>query len=298
MTLDLPQAPNNSSAYVISNQADGQLDDAANAYLSIAMSDADYVLSAAEEQEHGFLEFTGTLTADRNIDFLAAKERNMTLKNSTAGGFNLIARYAAGGSTVVIEPSTAEIIQATGADIVPAGGSSGGGGGGGSVSLVGGQRRASVYLTSSQLITDNASSVAISWDAADFDNMSAWSGANASRLTVPAGANAVKLTANIEWEFDADGRRLIFLRKNGIDFRPQPTRRQNATGVGETEQGFSSGPLEVTAGDYFEVFVFLNAAGNDRNVVTGNKSWFAMEVVDPIGNVAAAQTTDATATEL
>lgn len=128
--LDLSTAANNSSAYLLSNTADQETSDSNNRYKSIAMSDADYALTADDQQRAGYLEFTGTLTAARNIDMLATKSRQMTIRNSTAGGFDLTVRYAAGGGTVTVSSNDVKTIQATGTDIIEAGGGGGGGGGG------------------------------------------------------------------------------------------------------------------------------------------------------------------------
>ena len=127
--LDLPIAANNSSAYLASNEADLKVDNSGNRYKSVAMSDADYELTPDDQQNAGFVEFTGTLTEQRNIDMLATKMRKMTFKNSTLGGFDLVVRYAAGGATVTIPNGEERGIQATGSNVIPDGGGSGGGGG-------------------------------------------------------------------------------------------------------------------------------------------------------------------------
>ena len=105
--LDAPDwVGGQNSPHVPVNDSRDQLDRAQNQSDSITLSDADYSLTAQDQQERGFLTFTGTLTGDRNITLLAGKHRQMSIENATTGGHNLVVKYAAPGDTVAVSPGT------------------------------------------------------------------------------------------------------------------------------------------------------------------------------------------------
>ena len=100
----------------VNDQRDG-LDRAMNQAALIALSDADYSLTAQDQQERGFLTFTGALTADRNITLLSGKHRQMTVENATTGGHNLVVKYAVPGDTVAVSPGARALLQGDGTNV-------------------------------------------------------------------------------------------------------------------------------------------------------------------------------------
>src|SRR5579885_1143511 len=72
--------------------------------ISIAMLDANYTLTASD-LTHPILEFTGTLTADRNIVCPTTTGAVFIVSNKTTGGFNLVFHRADSADTGVTVPA-------------------------------------------------------------------------------------------------------------------------------------------------------------------------------------------------
>jgi hypothetical protein len=110
-------AGNNSAAFTRSNECDDKLDNAMNSALAIATGDANVTLTAAQQNEEGLLEFTGALTADRDVTLLAGQERRLTGCNNTTGAFDLVFKYAT-GATVSVRSGEIVDIHADGTDVL------------------------------------------------------------------------------------------------------------------------------------------------------------------------------------
>lgn len=110
-------AGNNSAAFTRSNECDDKLDNAMNSALAIATGDANVTLTAAQQNEEGLLEFTGALTADRDVTLLAGQERRLTVYNNTTGAFDLVFKYAT-GATVSVRSGEIVDIHADGTDVL------------------------------------------------------------------------------------------------------------------------------------------------------------------------------------
>jgi hypothetical protein len=95
-----------------------RLDDAKESILAIPTADANVTLTTAQQYDNGFLEFTGALTANRDVTFLAAKERSIVVLNSTTGGFSLTCKYPSGGTTVVLDHSVPTMIHLDGTNVI------------------------------------------------------------------------------------------------------------------------------------------------------------------------------------
>lgn len=140
-----------------------------------------------------------------------------------------------------------------------------------------------VKLTSTQSIPDTTST-AVSWSAAEYDNASIWSGGSPTRLTVPTGVRWVRLQANVAFAIDAagTGRRLVKIKKNGSDGFGLPIMHiwPNESFGARTDLNVCSAALQVTGGDYFEVFVEQGSGGSIGLVGTGTvENWASMELV-------------------
>jgi len=94
------------------NDAVNILDRSGNSDASIAMTDANLTLTAAQVRQNGLITLTGTLTAARVLTIPAGK-RQVIVRNLTTGGFTLEIGYAAGTRATI--PSQGSItIQADG----------------------------------------------------------------------------------------------------------------------------------------------------------------------------------------
>lgn len=97
---------------------------------------------------------------------------------------------------------------------------------------------------------------------------------NNSRMTIPVGTTLVRLTANVETS-SFSGQGGISLLKNGSLFAGGFNRDTNLGSGGYFFNAISA-ILEVTAGDYFEVQCFTNAASTVSN---SESTWFAVEEI-------------------
>ncbi len=106
---------------------------------------------------------------------------------------------------------------------------------------------------------------------------------NTDRLTVPAGVNIVRIHARIVWASNPTGYREVRLNKNGAeDFGGQCRVATPAASGIETKVQFTSPPLYVVAGDYFNLYATQNSGGalDVLGAANGNlQSWFGIEVL-------------------
>ena len=140
-------------------------------------------------------------------------------------------------------------------------------------------RGAVARLTANESVA-NTTTTAIPWDSTIEDVGGLWSAANPTRLTVPAGVARVRVTGNITWDSNTSGKRIVWIDKNGTPFVGRPVIEQQAVSSSgsNTRQNLVSGPVAVSAGDYFELKVFQSSGGS-RSVLTGNDSWLTIEAV-------------------
>lgn len=133
-------------------------------------------------------------------------------------------------------------------------------------------KRALVNRSSNQSISA-ATTTTINWNAEVYDTDS-WhdTGSNTSRLTVPSGVSLVRVGGNLTAA--NTGQSALSFFKNGAGARGLPTYDCEVNGT-ERLNAWSA-PLEVSAGDYFEMRVFATDA---INVGSSNENWFAIEEV-------------------
>ena len=140
-----------------------------------------------------------------------------------------------------------------------------------------------VRKSANQTTANYGAGAIVTWDAEAFD-VGGWHDAvsNTSRLTVPSGVSYVRVTANalidqIGSGFDA----FMYVIKNGDDGATRhvnlPYVMEDST-AGTYHLNLASGPIAVSAGDYFEVV--LNLSGDNSVTLWGNGSWFAIEALD------------------
>lgn len=127
-------------------------------------------------------------------------------------------------------------------------------------------RGACVSKTSAQSLT-SSTATAITWDAEDFDTDAIHdSVTNNTRLTVPSGVAYVEVFGRYGFASGA-GSRLAYIRKNGTSIATNFD-----ASVFEAYNTIHTGPIAVSAGDYFELFLWqdtggaLNAAGADPSM--------------------------------
>ena len=146
--------------------------------------------------------------------------------------------------------------------------------GGGSSAFSGARLRGGI----SQSIPNSLVSI-VTWDQEDYDEGN-WHDnvTNNSRLTVPAGVDRIRMNAKMVFASNSTGVRQFELLRNGStpDVANIDT-RINATSDGNTEVTISSGVLEVTPGDYFEMRVLQTSGGNLSLFKT--VSYFSIEAV-------------------
>jgi hypothetical protein len=117
---------------VTANAAFDKIDSSVNGQTVIALTDADLTLTSDQMSSGGVLKFTGAITADRYIN-IPASARAFILRNSTTGGFNLIAQVVgAAGASVSVASGSLTALYCDSADVIAVGGGGGGTSGGGS----------------------------------------------------------------------------------------------------------------------------------------------------------------------
>lgn len=104
---------------------------------------------------------------------------------------------------------------------------------------------------------------------------------NPSRLTIPIGVTCVELAANVRWEGNSTGYRVLSIWKNqdrtvgfGLPYEQLPA-------SGNCELNVKSGIVEVSATDYFETYIRQTSGGDldiDVNAATSS-NWFSIRAV-------------------
>lgn len=133
-----------------------------------------------------------------------------------------------------------------------------------------------VKRTAVQSIADNAL-VPIAWDAEDFDTSSFHDTVtNNSRMTIPASVAYAELTLQTGYAVNSDfNTRYADIYKNGATIMAI-SRSENTT-AGKGEGQITTGPIAVTAGDYFEARVY-QTSGAALNLDHAT-AWFSLKVL-------------------
>ena len=136
--------------------------------------------------------------------------------------------------------------------------SGGGGSGGGSV----------LRLTNStDQIVSASTWTTLSWDQHSIDDASVYDSGNTSRAIVPAGVTRARVQAFLSWDPNNSNIRHHEIRKNagGRESSGVAVTASVIMAGDQASTNMDSGWIEVTPGDYFEVFVYQNS-GDTRSV--------------------------------
>jgi hypothetical protein len=147
-----------------------------------------------------------------------------------------------------------------------------------------------VYKSVDQTALNASSVTAMTWNSEQYD-VGGWhdTGSNTSRLTVPSGVTHVKLTARLSATLVTDGVDFYcWIAQNGNVVAGSRTINMPFAvfmGAGAPHITLASGPLAVTPGDYFELYIVTGSAGGgDTSItITGGAtdgSWFAIEAIE------------------
>lgn len=125
--------------------------------------------------------------------------------------------------------------------------------GGGGVSFSG----AAVKRTSNYALAA-ATTIGIPWQAAEYDTDGFWDAGTPSRLTVPAGVTMVSCSGALYGTASVSNQLISTLVLNGS--RTELTPSQECDTPGNDAVSFSSGPIPVSEGDYFELYAYSSLA--------------------------------------
>ena len=285
------------------NDAVDALDNAMNQALSLAMADANLTLTGTQANRNGLIILTGTLTASRTLT-LPANHRRLAIRNATSGGQDVRAKYAGSGAEVAIVPGATVLVQGNGSDLYGVGGGAGALGDLTDVSIAGAAngdvlqfdgaawgatgvgifnrallpfRGALLRRSINFSVATTGVYVAVPWQSAEYDSDAFWDAGQPSRLTVPAGVTKVRIVSNIEWQTSPTSQ-LVEVRKNGNSVLGGGSFIvRGDSGYSNQMRNLASAVLPVSAGDWFELAVYVGTVGELRGL---ERTWFAIEVVE------------------
>lgn len=132
----------------------------------------------------------------------------------------------------------------------------------------------------------NSTPAKVTWQAtlADTSGAGVWQASAPTRLTVPIGVSRVRFHGQAGWDTNATGGRMAELLKNGGGFTGGAA-RSTVPGVfsdTQTAHGFTTPPLAVSPGDYFELQV-RQTSGSALDLHWGPSqtygTWLEMEIL-------------------
>jgi hypothetical protein len=130
-----------------------------------------------------------------------------------------------------------------------------------------GKTGARVTLTSAQSIANDAGTpYAVTWGAAQPNDLAIWSSGSSTRLTVPAGIYKVRVYANIVWYSNNTGYRILLIQKNGSTIASV-----YGNAVAQSAGIVDSGIIDVVPGDYFVIAV-QQSSGSSLNIDNGTSN--------------------------
>jgi len=113
---------------------------------------------------------------------------------------------------------------------------------------------------------------AIVWQSPIIQTVPIWNAATPTRLVVPTGVQIVNLKDRVRSAAAVNGTQFLLIRNQAAALLGAQSVTQNATVNLQCE----TGPIYATPGDWFDLRVFLGAAGTISGVV---QTWFAMEIL-------------------
>jgi hypothetical protein len=110
-------AENQNQKEVTANAAFDALDEAFCNQLSVAMSDADLTVTAAQAVSNLVIVAMGALTADRNL-IVPSNKKLYILRNNTTGSHNVTIKTAAGSGFAVANDGSYKLVYCDGTNVV------------------------------------------------------------------------------------------------------------------------------------------------------------------------------------
>lgn len=145
--------------------------------------------------------------------------------------------------------------------------------------IMGGFKGALVKKSADETTANYTTAAAIPWDAETYD-VGGWHSTvtNNSRFTVPAGVTKVRMQGGVDIAATTSGNfHLLQIQKNGSLAYDGCARQEIEIAASSSRMNLASPVLEVTAGDYFELFFFSEADAS--LTLNAANSWFAIESV-------------------
>ena len=268
-SLNLPQiAENQAAAYVTSNDADAALEKAlCEAKLDHDASGGNFTIADTDFRQNWFHELTGSAGAGFDVTIPAVKRPFMMENNS---GQTATIKTGGGAAGQLLTGDT-RLFYCNGSDVKSLSDDS-------TIGAVVPVFSGAMVALSSDASIANSSNTAIDWDTETYDTDSYFNaGVNPSRYTIPIGVSRIILTAQIRWDTNTTGGREILFYKNGSS--AYAGRGFNHSDAASTLlMTLISPPLDVTAGDYFELVVWQNS-GSSRDVKEDVSTWFSIQAV-------------------
>ncbi|MCC3862537.1 hypothetical protein [Pseudemcibacter aquimaris] len=264
-----------------------------------------WTLTTAEFQSNARFFADGTPDGDITLSIPAVRAPFLC-RNATS--FNMLVTTGSGTETVTLAPGDHALIYATGQNTLYAVGQTGDAASAladltdvSAPSLVNGDflrfdgtnwanQSAGIYSrtllpfkgvllrrSTNYVIPSSGAYTAIPWETASYDTDSFWDGGSPSRLTVPAGVTRVRLMANLEWQTSPTNQ-LIEIRKNGASVLGGGSFIvRGDSGYSNQMRNITSAVMEVAAGDYFELMVYVGSSAEVKNL---DRTWICLEVVE------------------
>lgn len=110
------------------------------------------------------------------------------------------------------------------------------------------------------------------WPLPLIDTAGFWDVASPSKLTVPAHIDIIKVHGDIKQMSTGGPLLAIRIRRNGVD----DVAWSQASSSGTVGDHYSTGPIPVVEGDYFETLIFPTRAGN----LTAGPTWWGVEILE------------------
>lgn len=124
---------------------------------------------------------------------------------------------------------------------------------------------------------EHAEWTTVEWDKSDYNLSGFWNDSKKSQIIIPEGVKKVRVSCNVLWDSNSDGARRVRSLKNG-GYSKGLFYLNNIAG-GTSPLGATSGVIEVTEGDYFELEVY-QSSGEERTLREDPYTWLSLEVVE------------------
>ncbi len=123
----------------------------------------------------------------------------------------------------------------------------------------------------------NNTILVVPWEGTLYNTSGFWDPTSPTRLTVPYGVRKVRIAANVLWQSNNTGTRLLRIKKNGLYTAGLPYEIKNSSST--SGHNATSGVIEVEEGDYFELEV-NQLSGANLDFRADPYTWMSIEVVE------------------